>query len=203
MKRIAITILATLCAFAAEAQSSGAEVLRAMSQKLAQMGSYRIDFALEMPGVEESSKGYCLVDGDRYVIDVDGLAQGYDGEAVWMLNNLTKEYTLDSPKPHSRNLFDNPTRAFDFSDEMFEVESFATKSEGQWRVVLLPAEGVLDGIERVVVDVDQRSQLPTLLGYDMAGVGIYIEIVKIAPVKSSADDFQITPPEGYEVIDFR
>lgn len=203
MKRIAITILAALCTFVAGAQGSGAEVLRAMSQKLAQMGSYRIDFAIEMPGAEEPSKGYCLVEGDRYVIDVDGLAQGYDGEAVWMLNNLTKEYTLDSPKPQSRNLFDNPTKAFDFSEDMFEVESFATKSEGEWRVVLLPAEGVLDGIERVVVDVDQRSQLPTLLGYDMAGVGIYIELVKIAPVKSSTSDFQIAPPEGYEVIDFR
>ena len=57
MKRIAITILATLCAFAAGAQGNGAEVLRAMSQKLAQVGSYRIDFAIEMPGAEEPSKG--------------------------------------------------------------------------------------------------------------------------------------------------
>ena len=174
-----------------------------MSQKIGSLGSYRIDYTLEMAGAEELSKGYCVVADKRYLINVDGLAQGFDGEAVWMLNNLTREYTLDNPKPNSRNLFDNPTKAFDFEEELFEVVKFESKSEQEWQLTLRPAEGVLDGIEYVVVGVDKKSLLPTMLGYDMAGAGIYIDIVGVEPIDSSVSEFRIEVPSDYEVIDFR
>jgi hypothetical protein len=62
---------------------------------------------------------------------------------------------------------------------------------------------VLDGIERVVVDVDKKSGFPTRLGYDMAGVELWINIVKIGSVRTTSSDFEVVVPEGFEVIDFR
>ena len=102
---------------------SGPEVLRAVSEKMATMESYRIEFALEMEAAENPSKGHCVVAGERYVIAIDDLVQGCDGEVLWMVNGAVGEVTLDSPKPQSRSLFDNPTRAFDFAEEMFEDDS--------------------------------------------------------------------------------
>jgi hypothetical protein len=86
---------------------------------------------------------------------------------------------------------------------LFEVASFEEISSSEWRLVLRPAEGVLEGIEFVVLDVDRNSMLPTMLGYDMSGVGLYLNIEKIQPTTTSPSDFVVAVPEGFEVIDFR
>lgn len=208
MKRLLTMVLlwASLCA-TATAQPSGGEVLQQMSAKLAAMGSYRIDYAIEMPTAEQASAGWCIVaDKGQYVITVEELTQGSNGKVVWVVNPLNKEVTLDSPRPESRNLFDNPTKAFDFATDLFEVEYSEATAEGDWRIVLLPKEGVLEGVERVVVEIDRKTLLPTRLGYDMAGVGLWITINSIKPYTPVAQDFEVPTQQrfpDYEVIDFR
>ena len=202
MKRIVI-LFALLWGAAVGYAQSGSELLGRLSEQMAAMGSYRIDFELEMPAATATSKGYCVVSGERYKIAIEDLMQGCDGTLLWMQNGTTREVTLDHPNKQSRNLFDNPTKAFDFAEELFEVESITTNKAGCWQLVLLPAEGVLGGIEKVVVDVDKKSGFPTRLGYDMSGVGLWINIVKIGSVDTSPDDFSVEVPEGFEVIDFR
>lgn len=185
------------------AQGDGVEVLRAMSQRVAQMTPYRIDFVLEMPIAEGGSEGYCLVDGEKYVIGVEGMMQGCDGKAVWSVNGLNSEITIDNQKPHSRSLFDNPTRAFDFAEDVFRVVSFDESDKGVWKFVLSPAEGVLEGIERVNLEVSRKTGLPTLLGYDMGGVELFVKIKKFAITDTADEDFALPKIDGYEVIDFR
>lgn len=201
MKRPIVTLLTLLCVLVGYGQT-GSEVLSQMGNKLGAMGAYRIDFELEMPGTTDSSKGYCVVDGVKYIISIDDLRQGCDGEVVWTLNGANREVTFDTPRTESRSLFDNPTKAFDFTAELFAVESITTTQRDKWQLVLRPTEGVLDGIEKVVVIVDKESLLPTMLGYDMAGVGLAVNIKKIAP-QTSTSNFKPTIPDGYEVIDFR
>lgn len=202
MKRI-LTLLVALCAMmTAVGQNKDSELLQQMSQKINSLGSYRIDFALEMPGAELPSEGYCIVEGDRYLIDVEGMAQAYDGKVVRLLNHLTKEVTLDAPKPNSRSLFDNPTKAFDFDAKLFTIDK-VTRQAAMIHLWLIPAEGVLDGVEQVHLVVDSDSMLPASLSYDFAGAELHINIVKIAPLNTSEDDFTFATPEGYEVIDFR
>lgn len=191
-----------LCATIGRGQTGG-EILSQMGAKLNAMGAYRIDFELEMPTATDTSKGYCVVERERYVISIEDLSQGCDGQTQWTLNGQNREVTFDTPRTESRSLFDNPTKAFDFSEELFAVESVTSTNDGDWQLVLLPAEGVLDGIERVVVRVDKKSLLPTALGYDMAGIGLWINIAKIAPTSTTPSIFKPTIPEGYEVIDFR
>ena len=202
MKRIVI-LFALLWGAAVGYAQSGSELLGRLSEQMAAMGSYRIDFELEMPAATATSKGYCVVSGEMYKIAIEDLMQGCDGTLLWMQNGTTREVTLDHPNKQSRSLFDNPTKAFDFAEELFEVESITTNKAGCWQLVLLPAEGVLGGIEKVVVDVDKKSGFPTRLGYDMSGVELWINIVKIGSVDTSPDDFSMEVPEGFEVIDFR
>ena len=202
MKQLTILFTLLLATFAGYAQS-GAEVLRAVSEKVGAMGAYRIDFELEMAGAENPSEGYCVVSGESYLIAIEDLKQGCDGTTLWMLNGANREVTLDRPNTESRSLFDNPTRAFDFAEELFEVASFEEISSSEWRLVLRPAEGVLEGIEFVVLDVDRNSMLPTMLGYDMSGVGLYLNIEKIQPTTTSPSEFAVAVSEGFEVIDFR
>ncbi len=198
-----ITVLSALLVSLGVCAQSGAEVLRAMGERVASMGSYRIDFSLEMAGAENPSRGYCKVDGEKYVIGIDDIMQGCDGETLWVVSGVNREITLDSPSPQSRSLFDNPTRAFDFEDGLFEVTHFDAESADVWNITLRPAEGVLEGIESVVLEVSRKTGLPTLLGYDMGGVSLFVRIEKFAPTKPEDGDFVRPEIEGYEVIDFR
>lgn len=205
MRKIVALLIVLLGALTGSAQS-GAEVLRGVSEKIGAMGAYRIDFELEMAGAENPSEGFWVVDGERYIVGLEDMKQGYDGEVVWVLNGAAREVTLDTPPQNnnSRNLFENPTKAFDFAEELFDVESVESVAEGrQWRLVLRPKEGVLGGIERVVLNVDKASLLPTRLGYDMAGAGLYFNILKVGSVTPTAEDFKVIAPEGFEMIDFR
>ena len=204
MRRFSVLAVALLVGVALFWQS-GPEVLRSVSEKMAAMENYRIEFELEMEAAENPSKGYCVVAGERYVIAIDELVQGCDGQVQWMVNGAVGEVTLDSPKPRSRSLFDNPTRAFDFAEELFEVVDFDDSDKGLWKLVLRPAEGVLDGIEYVVLNVNRATSLPVKLGYDMGGLGLYINIGSVTTTKVTGEEFRFVPERypDYEIIDFR
>lgn len=198
-----VALFAAVMSVVAGYSQSGSEVLRAMAEKVASLGSYYIDFELEMPMAEGVSKGECRVDGEKYVISIEGMMQGSDGVTLWVVNGLNEEVMLDSPRTDSRSLFDNPTKAFDFAEELFDIVSFKESSPKEWELHLRPAEGVLDGIDVVELRVDKTTLLPTRLGYDMAGVGLYVNIRSLRSEKFPESDFQPPKPEGYEVIDFR
>ena len=201
MKRFLMILMALSGALMLNAQS-GVELLGSLSEKMAAMGSYHIDFEVEMAGASMPSKGYCEVSGEMYVIAIEELRQVFDGTTQWVFNGVNREVTLDSPRTDSRSLFDNPTKAFDFTEELFEVES-VTHEAAVIHLRLLPKEGVLDGIERVLLTIDEATMLPSSLGYDMAGLGLYINIVDIKPITPTKADFEVRVPYGFEVIDFR
>ena len=202
MKRFLIILVALVVSLGAWAQG-GQDVLRAVGERVASMGAYRIDFVLEMPGAESGSEGCCVVDGQRYLIEIEDMMQGCDGQTLWMVVGANREITLLEPNLKSRSLFDNPTRAFDFAEELFEVVKFDESDGKVWKLTLRPAEGVLDGIESVILEVSRATGLPTLLGYDMGGVGLYVKIEKFAKWAPGEGDFAQPEIEGYEVIDFR
>lgn len=199
-------LFATLCVgLSMTAQTSGREVLVGVLDNLKALGCYRIDFQVTMPTAEAPSEGYCIVDDLRFVISIDGMKQGYDGEKVWWVDAIAREIVYDNHKPQSYNLFDNPTKAFDFSDELFRIADFDDSGEESWMITLSPAQGVLDGIEYAILWVDKKTGLPVRLGYDLSGIGIYINVLKVASAESSEVDFGIDPADydDYEVIDFR
>ena len=204
MRKLVTLFAAVLSAWVGYAQS-GSEVLSSLSDKMGAMNAYQIDFELVMPTATDSSKGSCKVWGERYVIAIDDMKQGSDGSVVWTLIGANQEVTLDSPNPQSRSLFDNPTRAFDFAEELFEVVDFDDSVEGVWKLVLRPAEGVLDGIEYVVLNVNRATSLPVKLGYDMGGLGLYINIQSVTPTEVTGEEFRFVPESypDYEIIDFR
>lgn len=201
MKRIAI-LCALLLGVAAGYAQGGVESLRTVSDNFAKMGAYRIDFELEMASATNTSKGFCLVDGPLYVIAIEGMKQGFDGEKVWMVDVIAEEVVYDTHNPQSHSLFVNPTMAFDFSEELFEVVN-QEEVGGVLTMTIEPKEGVLDGIAYVKLSLDPQTLLPTRLGYDMQGAEIFIIILSIEPQNFSPEAFAAEVPQGFEVIDFR
>jgi outer membrane lipoprotein-sorting protein len=201
MKRIVI-LFTLLMGVAVGFAQSGVEVLRKVSDNFSKMGAYRIDFELEMASATNTSKGHCLIDAPLYLIVIDGMKQGFDGEKMWMVDVITQEVVYDAHNPQSHSLFVNPTLAFDFSEELFGVVA-QEESDGVLTMTLEPKEGVLDGIAYVTLSVDEKTLLPTRLGYDMEGAEIFINILSIEPQDLSPEAFASEVPQGFEVIDFR
>lgn len=208
MKKALLRLFATLAvvlvfAPTASAQSYGSEVLEKMSQKLGSLDSYSITFEVHMSVATHPSRGLCFVKGDCYLIQVDGMEQGFDGEKVWMVDAIAEEVTFDRPNLTSHSLFDNPTRAFDFTADLFDVEGVTSGAE-EIVVKMSPKEGVLDGVEEVTLVVSAESGLPSYLTYDYGGMDVRITILNMfSPMMSGEDVFTPSIPEGYELIDFR
>ena len=64
---------------------------------------------------------------------------------------------------------------------------------------------MLDGIEYVVLNVNRATSLPVKLGYDMGGLGLYINIGSVTTTKVTGEEFRFVPERypDYEIIDFR
>lgn len=198
-----ITLLAALSlAPRAEAQEEGRTILATLASNLAQMGTYEIDFSLEAEGMG-ASKGRCGIgDRGRYWIEVEDMRQSSDGSSVWVVNPATREVTIDNLNPHSRSLFDNPTRAFEFSEELFAVDSVSHEA-AVVHLYLVPAAGVLEGVERIHLVVEADDAMPLSLSYEIGGAELHIIIHSIVPYTPAEADFVPTVADDYEVIDFR
>lgn len=183
---------------------SGGDVLRGVGEKVAQMGTYAIEFTLKAEGIAPSS-GECVVTREGlYRIELDGMIQGFDGESVWVVNPAAEEITLDAPNLQSRSLFDNPAKAFEFAEELFEVEKVAHEA-AMIHLYLVPKEGVLDGVDRVHLVVDEATSLPASLGYEIGGATLYVVVERMEACAAVPNRFELPIREypDFEIIDFR
>lgn len=161
------------------------------------MKAYTVFFKVE--GADFTATGSYAVEGDRYYMQV-GDAEAYcDGAAKWEVDPSKREVIIDAVDLSSRNLLNNPTRAFDFLDDAFRSE--LQSSEGElYRLRLTPTDkGAV--MSAITVDVTAEG-VPQEVVYDLDGDTIRIIVEKIQPT-ADVRRFDAAAYPGYEVIDFR
>ncbi len=203
MKSKFFTLLALMASTVAAAEEESGRILARMSAKLEAMAQYKIEFTVSAPDMGQS-KGVCYVAGDKYNIKVDDQTQFSDGTVRYRINPADREVTLDRQNPDSRNLLENPTKAFDFSAGMFDSHKAESKGSA-YEIELIPAEGVLDGINKVTLLVNKNTSLPEELRYRFDGTELIIRIVSVAKNSPSPSLFAFDRKSysDYEIIDFR
>lgn len=190
------------------AQSANDIVERVTTFFAERADGYRLRFVVDMEGMDPQ-RGELTVVGSKYHIEVMGQEQFSDGLYRYGVDGVNMEVTIDRIDTESRNLLVNPLRAFDFSDEAFDI-TLAGESDteaGRALVVgLTPHEGVLDGVRRVVLYVLPDEGRPVELRYDFNGLEMSLKIESIEKLKVVNDkkfQFTSTNYRDYEIIDFR
>lgn len=199
MRRLIGCLLALCVAGGAQADNRSAELLAQLQRSVEAMSGYRVDFAVEAEG--HTFSGYYRVCGDSYYMRL-GQAEVYcDGKVRREIDPGKREVVVDTVDPSSRNILNNPTRAFTLLDGAFVHETAAEK-EGIATLLLSPASAK-SGISRVTLELDTRTMRPRSLVYDADGESVTVRIRGFRAESDPLPLFRSDNYNGFEIIDFR
>lgn len=197
MKKLLVTChlsLITLLALCASAQPSAESVLQRLDTKLESMAGYRVDFEVQTD--EGPLKGHYEVSGDTYYIEVNGTEVYGTATTRYEVIPANREIVVDRRDLSSRNLLNNPSRAFDFlySDYGLELQDYTPP-----RATIL----LTKSSETILLEVDDARHVPLSVTYHMNGDRLHIDILSVTLPSTAPPSFDRGKYPDYEWIDFR
>ncbi|OUN77840.1 hypothetical protein B5G09_05765 [Alistipes sp. An54] len=164
------------------------------------MKGYEVDFVIEAG--DYRAAGSYAVQGTGYALSL-GDAEVYGDEKVrYEVDNDRREVTIAGVDSTSRNILNNPVRAFDFLGDDYRAE-LLSETGGKAVVRLTPVEGSGASAGTVTVTVSTATMRPEQLDYDYDGERIRVVVRRVAPLAGPLARFERSRFEGYEFIDFR
>lgn len=191
---------AAVAALEPSADGRAAEILEKLAAGFRALGAYGVTF--EVSSDEYTTRGRYAVEGENYYIAV-GEAEVYcDGKIRYEIDNRRREVTVTEVDAASRNILNNPVRAFDFLGSEY-VPTLVSEAGGRAVVRLTPAAGNDSPAGNVTVTVDTATMRPLSLSYDYDGEQVQVSVLGVAPLAGHVRVFDRQAYAGYEFIDFR
>lgn len=181
------------------AADSGASWLGRLQQAVRSFGDYEVRFELSTTD-DYTTAGSYRVSGERYVISMPQARVYCDGKARYEVNEHAREVVVDAVDTESRNLLDNPVRAFDFVSEQYDVQVVAEQID---RIALRLTPRSKTTLTTIELTLDKHSGLPVSVVYGAEDLRIAIAIVSFAKSVSAFPALRREDFAGYEWIDFR
>lgn len=202
--RIFLCAWAVLAAVSALAQPAAGttraeQLVRQLAAEFRNMHAYTVAFGVEAG--EYRVAGEYAVDGARYNLKMDAAEVYSEGDIRYEVDRRRREVTIAPVDTTSRNLLDNPVRAFDFLDEAYRPE-LVREDRGRAVVRLVPS-GADAATGEIVVTLTTAPVRPAELVYDFGGERVTIGVTRIAPLSGTLPHFDPTAFPGFETIDFR
>ena len=175
-------------------------ILAGVSDGFRALGAYGVSF--EVRSDEYVTRGRYAVEGENYYL-VLGDAEVYcDGAVRYEVDNRRREVTVTEVDTASRNILNNPVRAFDFLGSEY-TPSLVSEADGRAVVRLTPAAGNDSPAGDVTLTVDTATMRPRSLSYDYDGEQVLVNVLEVAPLAGHVRRFDKNAYAGYEFIDFR
>jgi len=164
------------------------------------MKSYAVRF--EVATADYRSSGSYVVEGEAYSLELGDAEVFCDGKVRYEVDNGRLEVTILDVDRRSRNILNNPVRAFDFLGSEY-TPSLVSEADGRAVVRLTPAAGNDSPAGDVTLTVDTATMRPRSLSYDYDGEQVLVNVLEVAPLAGHVRRFDPKNYEGYEFIDFR
>lgn len=208
MKKTIVTLLAVFAVvFALHADQQSEAALKKVAKSFAGYGSYEVKFTVSAKGMGSMSGNY-FVSGNKYRIKLQKQEHFSDGVNRYEVYTADKEIVIDDIDTDSRNLFNNPTRAFEFAPDEFYSKWLGEKEVNRVKanVVELTPRSDKYGGGVILLYLATATGMPVAVDYNYQGEEISIAIDKIIPLTSPDRSMFVFDPAqygDYEVIDFR
>ncbi len=164
------------------------------------MKSYGVQF--EVISDDHTVQGAYAVSGENYRIEV-GDAEVYgDAKLRYEIDNKRREITIDNVNKSSRNILDNPVRAFDFIGSDYTAVLMGDTG-GETTIRLTPTSKAVSAAGAISVTVDTATMRPLSLLYDYDGDEVRVVIRSVEKLATPPKRFDKADYKGYEFIDFR
>ena len=176
------------------------EILGKVTAGFRALGAYGVAF--EVTSDDYAARGRYAVEGESYYL-VLGDAEVYcDGTVRYEVDNRRREVTIDQVDTASRNILNNPVRAFDFLGSEYAA-SLVGAQQGRAVILLTPTAANTSSSGTITLTVDTAVMRPLSLSYDYDGERVSVAVLGIEPIASPLESFAKGKYDGYEFIDFR
>ena len=187
----------------AMAQTTAREWLDRLDASLGARYAMQLYVALgEVRNVADQYSGYFIVDGDAYYMNLGVMEVYSDGKLRYEVNNERKEVTEDRVNLEAVDLLSNPTRAFDFVDEEYDVRVVSVA--GDVATLELKPKSADLGITAILLTLQRegRSVIPTLIRYDYEGDEIRIELTMVDATSAPMPRWDAKSYRAYDIVSF-
>ncbi len=185
---------------AVSAAGRATEILEKLAAEFRAMPGYSVNF--EVASGDYKSRGSYVVEGRNYYLALADAEVFADSVIRYEIDNRRREVTVTEVDAASRNILNNPVRAFDFLGSEY-VPTLVSEAGGRAVVRLTPAAGNDAPAGNVTVTVDTATMRPLSLSYDYDGEQVQVSVLGIAPLAGHVRVFDKNAYAGYEFIDFR
>lgn len=200
MKRLLLFVVLLACVGPVAAGNRASEILERLAAGFRAMKGYEVAFEVEAG--ESRIGGSYAVEGQGYFLTLGDAEVFCDGSVRYEVDNARREVTIVGVDTTSRNILNNPVRAFDFLGSEY-VPELLSEADGRAVVRLTPAAGNNSPAGTVTVTVSTATMRPEVLDYDYEGERVRITIGRVVPLGEPLRTFDRKGCEGYEFIDFR
>lgn len=200
MKRLLLFVVLLACVGPVAAGNRASEILERLAAGFRAMKGYEVAFEVEAG--ESRIGGSYAVEGQGYFLTLGDAEVFCDGAVRYEVDHARREVTIVGVDTTSRNILNNPVRAFDFLGSEYLPE-LLSEADGRAVVRLTPAAGNNSPAGTVTVTVSTATMRPEVLDYDYEGERVRITIGRVAPLGEPLRTFDRKGCEGYEFIDFR
>lgn len=203
MKRVICALCALMLSLPAMAQTTAREWLDRLDSSLGVRYAMQLYVALgEVRNVADQYSGYFIVDGDAYYMNLGVMEVYSDGKLRYEVNNERKEVTEDRVNLEAVDLLSNPTRAFDFVDEEYDVRVVSVA--GDVATLELKPKSAELGITAILLTLQRGGGgvIPTAIRYDYEGDEIRIELTMVDDASVTLPRWDAKSYRAYDIVSF-
>ena len=177
MKRLIFTFVALLMATTLSAQTTANEWLKQLESSMGKRYAYALAVTVRTGDSEAQLSGCVMVEGDSYYMSLEAMEVYSNGKLRYEINNDRKEVTEDRVNLTSHDLLTNPTRAFSFAPEEFNIALAFSQNNEIARLELTPRDRGygINTIELALVREGDRV-CPKQIAYDYDGDSVIISL---------------------------
>lgn len=201
MRRLLILCLSLLCVLPLSAQTTAREWLDHLNRSLGKR--YAATLSVRMgDSADGTLSGFLMIDGDSYYLTLGAMEVYSDGKLRYEINNERKEVTEDSVNLESSDLLTNPTRAFEFVGEQFEVSVKRGDAQGAELYVVPRDENM--GISDITLSLAKTAGgvQPKRLVYDYDGEVVTIELTMVDTSDKPLPRWDKSRYRAYDIVSF-
>ena len=193
--RILFALCSLLFPLCALAQEGG--YLERLAATMRALEPYEATFVMEGEGL--SVVGSYAVEGSRYRITLPEAAVWGEEGLRYEVDHRRRTITLMPVDTTSRNLLDNPSRAFDFVAADYQMELVQVLDQE----VQLRLSTEADPLTTIYLTLDRSTARPRAVRYEIDGIGVDLRLTALQPATKPLPKFAPGDYAEYEVVDFR
>lgn len=200
MKRWMLLLALVVGVQTVSAAGRAAEILEGLAAGFRAMDGYEVGFGIEAG--DYRAQGSYAVRGEAYTLTLGDVEVYCDGRVRYEVDRERREVTIVGVDTTSRNILNNPVRAFDFLGDDYRAD-LLSEAEGRATIRLRPVAGSGASAGEITVTVSTATMRPEQLDYDYDGERIRVVVRRVAPLAGPLARFDAGRFAGYEFIDFR